>query len=461
MLTLAGSIFVTACAADSGSPAARPYPQPETAPGTGAGGATSTGGATSVGGSTSAGGGLGQDTKCTFEGCHQTGNGSGGAAVGGAAGAAVGGAPGTPPAGTLGGPCMSTGCPSGAPCCTAMLVCSDTMVCQPEATALPPFIVQSVPPPNSVGVPPLSPIVFFVAPNTPTVTFTVEVFTPSGSEDITSEFSFAPPLENQAKAKIYVLAPKHQLPLGGTIIVRASAMGAQGTLVFTMASATTPSPASLDFDAPTAAKPKLPGAPDNPPSLRELPSGWVSYGDVAVQSGAPVTDAGVPVLPSSGSAYAGLSTSGDATGDPNLTPFGVFGGRAVRGASSLLESGPIELHPGGLSFDYVMQSSEIPDFCQNSTYDDSFLAIVSGPLGVRAALVDTVNAICVESAGVYPKVQMQGLVMPPAMYGRSKRSFEISTDVGSPGVIALVVTDVGDASYDTFVAVDSMSLLSE
>ena len=135
----------------------------------------------------------------------------------------------------------------------------------------------------------------------------------------------------------------------------------------------------------------------------------------------------------------------------------MLGGRAVRGASSLLESGPIELPSGELSFDYVLQSAEIPSYCGNS-YDDTFLAIVSGPLGVQRALVDSVNTICTSSAGTYPEVLVQGVEAPPAMRGSARKSFAMPANVGSPAVVAFVVTDVGDQSFDTFVGIDSVSL---
>ncbi len=462
--------WLAACAADSSGGGVRPSPAPEVAPGSGASGASGApGGGGASGGAAPVGTGLPADTHCTIDGCvggqlpggqgggtqaggkaqggqAQGGSAQGGSAQGGTAqgGSAQGGSGGPPP-GTLGGPCLSGKC-------SAELTCSTTNVCQPETTALTPFIVQTVPPPDTAGVPTLSPIVLFVKGGTAPLAINVKLFTPTGSPDVTTDFSVDSSLSTATGTQIYVLAPKHALPPSAVLIVRATDGEGLATLVYSLATAPTPSPTAVTrhaFDDPTPQLVPLNGAP-LVPALRRLPVGWSSIGDVAVVADAAITQEGAPLLPTSAPAFVGLSTG---SAYPPLKT-GALGGLAAGNTSSLLQSGPLPIRDL-MTFNYVLQSEEIPTYCDGQ-YDDTFLVVVSGPDGVRAQVADSVNRVCDASMGVYPDVDLKSFTMKQ-MDGTGRKLGALpTTAVGSPAVVTFIVTDVADTGIDTLVAIDDV-----
>ena len=406
---------------------------------TAAGGGTSAGGATGVGGSAKSG------FTCSIDGCSVGAGGStsnGGSTSGKGGSTGVGGSgmeiPDGPP-GSVGSKCMGMSCDPG-------LQCSSSQYCQPVLSAPPGEVVQAVPPPDSPGVPSFSPIVLFMNGAFTGVNFKVEAFTTGATMDYSSLVDVTK-LSTAKMADIYVLAPRQPYPLGSSVVVTISG-SVTGVLVFDIAHKSPAAPiGALGFEAPGA--PVAPGSP-----FDKLPSGWIGFGDTSVTQ-APFTTTsamggpGEVVMPTEGKTYAAFS-SGTAVG-----------GSAVGATSSMLQSGPLDAAFKTFSFDYDLHSAEFNAYC-GSQYDDTFLVVIAGPKGSVAKVVDSVDLVCdslmasASSPGMLHTETLTGTLEDVGMFGSGRRTISIPTDVGSPAVLAFVVTDVGDSSFTTLVTVDNI-----
>lgn len=423
------------------------------------GGSQTTGGAAGTGtaGTGTGGTGVGSGVVCDLSGCSEGGGGTAGAGTGGtgtagkAGGstAGQGGQSGTEiPEGTPG--TVGNKCKNGT--CDAGLICGTSQYCQPATSSLGSKIKQAVPPPDSTNVPPGSPIVLFMDGLAPGVSFKIEQYATSGKKDVTSQVTVLPPLTTPKGADIYVLAPKQEFLLGSSVVVTLSGT-ATGTLAFNIA-----------FKSPAAADGALgfEGAvdpiPTSSPPVFKPPPGWAGFGDVGVVSGKITAGSagaggatGATLFPSEGKLWAGISTGN------------ALWGAAVGETSSMLESGPITTPGSTVTFDYDFHSAEIPQYCSGN-YDDTFLAIVAGPAGTVAKLVSSVNTVCAQLG-----VQGSSTTAPPETvtgtgadsvgnYGSGKQTFSIAADVGTPRVVAFVVTDVADTAVTSLVAIDNVQV---
>jgi hypothetical protein len=439
-----------ACSASSKSTSS-PYRPGDTSTVGGSDGAGASSGAGT--GATGGSGALPSGVTCTLDGCSgnipsnggTTGaSGQGGGAAGqtqgqggGAAGQTQGqggGSTGVP--GTVGSPCNGDTCDPG-------LMCTMQKFCQPALSTQPGEVAQAVPPPDSPGVPPASPVILFMKGTFDGIVFDVKAYSTGSTLDYTPHIVTIK-LTSAMKSDVYVLATKQPYPLGSSVIVTMSG-AVTGQLVFDIASKSPPAPTdALGFEPATS---PLMGS-----SFHQLQPGWVGFGDTAVvveplvaQGEGPTT-----VMPSEGSSWAGLTSGAE------------LGGSAVNGQSSILETGPMPGDFQTLSFDYDFHSAELPTYC-GSTYDDTAVAVVSGPTGAYAAIVDSVNLVCA-SMGASPGMP-GGLVTeslpsaPPDMfatYGTGRKAFSLPATVGSPAVFALAVTNVGDTSFPSLVAIDNV-----
>jgi hypothetical protein len=319
--------------------------------------------------------------------------------------------------------------------CDAPFVCGIGGYCQPTATSLPSNIKQAVPPPDTGKVPASSPIFLFADAVYTGLTFKVEAALETGTTDITAN-TIVTKLTSGANKDIYVLSSKSSFPLGSSIVVTLSGPFT-GKLVF-----------DIDHQLPAYADGTLGlegGAATKDASVFGLPKGWTGFGDVAT-----IASTG-SLKPTEGTKLAAL-TSG-----------AFLGGQAIGGTSSLLVSGPITMGPSpGLIFDYNFQSSEFDDYC-NSSYDDTFLAVLVGPKGAVAKVVNSVNLVCATSKAVVGTFSTSYATAPDGGDTVYKETgvlnYNISGDVGSPAVIAFVVTDVGDQALSTVVGIDKLSVV--
>lgn len=368
---------------------------------------------------------------------------SGGDDAGGAAGASgesAGGAAGAQgdgsqqveegPPGSVGNPCTAEGA------CDAELVCALSAYCQPTQSTLPPQIVQAVPLPDSSKVPSQAPIVLFTDGTYVNVQFTVVAHTSDGTQDITGQVSIVK-LTSASGKDVYVLAAQGGLPLGASVVVTLTG-DITGTMVFNVDHASPPyADGALDFEGETAAIPQCTSDVD----VSQVPLGWTAFGDVGV-----VPKTGT-LLPTSGTQLMAMSTGA------------VLCGSALGGTSSMLVSGPIRDlgQSPALELDYNFQSSEFDDYC-NSEYDDTLIAVVSGPKGAVATVVDSVNLICeraMHAVGTFPGLPDDG---DDVYKETANLAFDLAGDVGSPAVLAFVLTDVGDDAYSSLVGIDNVRL---
>jgi hypothetical protein len=359
--------------------------------------------------------------------------GAGGASEGGAAGAQGDGSEQVEegPPGSVGNPCTAEGA------CDSDLVCALSLYCQPEASVLPAEIVQAVPLPDSANIPSQAPIVLFADATYANVEFTVTAYTADGPEDITDQVSVVK-LTSASGKDVYVLAAKGGLPLGASVVVTISG-DMEGSVVFNVDHASPPfAEGALDFEG--ASEPIAECTTDL--MVSQLPLGWTGFGDVGV-----IPETGT-LLPSSGSQLMGMSTGS------------VLCGGALGQTSSMLVSGRIrELGESPvLELDYNFQSSEFDDYC-NSEYDDTLIGVLSGPKGAVATVIDSVNLICqraMHAVGTFPGLPDGG----DAVYKETANlAFQLEGDVGSPAVLAFVLTDVGDATLSSLVGIDNIRLV--
>ena len=318
--------------------------------------------------------------------------------------------------------------------CDMDLVCSVSRYCQPFLSDLPPQIVQAVPTPDSAHIPASAPIMFFADGTGFAVTFSVTAYTLEDTIDITDDVSLVT-LTSGAGKDVYVLAPRSGYPLGASIVVTFSG-DLVGSAVF-----------NVDHDAPPFAEGQLDFEGDPNPELEctssvgatSLPIGWTGFGDVGV-----ISEIG-SIVPTSGT-NAMVMTTGAA-----------LCGTALSETSSMIVSGPIRGlgDSPSLTFDYNFQSSEFDDYCQTD-YDDTLLAVLSGPEGAVATVVDSVNLVCDEGT----HVDAEFPTMPDAgdsIYKETGNTvFGLEGPVGSPAVLAFVLTDVQDADLSSLVSIDNI-----
>jgi hypothetical protein len=319
----------------------------------------------------------------------------------------------------------------------------------------PPQVVQAVPPPDSPGVPPTSPVILFMADVFDGVTFEVKAYSPSGTVDYGPNIVDIR-LTTATKKDIYVLATKQPYPLGSSVVVTLGGT-VTGTLVFNVASQAPPAPTgSLGFEPKTAAS--TPGSP-----FHALPVGWVGFGDTGVVAAPLVSTspAGGPknALPSEGAQWAALSTGQ------------ILGGKSVNGQASLLESGPIAGSFQTLTFDYDFHSAELPTYC-GGLYDDTLVAVVSGPGGAFAKIVDSVNLVCAAHGaspnvpGMLPSETLDGTMVGDGsgastmfgQYGSGRTSFSIPASVGGTAYLAFAITNVKDTAFQSTAGLDNLVL---
>jgi hypothetical protein len=335
------------------------------------------------------------------------------------------------PPGSVGNPCTAEGA------CDSDLVCALSLHCQPTSSVLPEQIVQAVPLPDSANIPSQAPIVLFADSTYENVAFTVTAYTLDGAQDITAQVS-AVKLTSASGKDVYVLAAKGGLPLGASVVVTISG-DMEGTVVFNVDHASPPfAEGALDFEG--AAEPIAECTTGV--EVTQLPLGWTAFGDVGV-----VPETGT-LVPTSGTKLMAMSSGA------------VLCGQALGDTSSMLVSGPIrELGDSPvLALDYNFQSSEFDDYC-NSEYDDTLIGVLSGPKGAVARVIDSVNLICeraLHAAGTFPGLPDGG----DEVYKETANlAFELEGDVGSPAVLAFVLTDVGDATLSSLVGIDNIRLV--
>jgi hypothetical protein len=334
------------------------------------------------------------------------------------------------PPGTVGNPCTAEGA------CLNDLVCAASAYCQPGESALPSEIVQAVPLPDSANIPSQAPIVLFADGTYGAVSFTVVAHTLDGVEDITAQVSVVK-LTSASGNDVYVLAAKGGLPLGASVVVSLTG-DITGVIVFNVDHASPPyADGALDFEGDTATIPECAGEVE----VKQLPLGWTAFGDLGA-----IAETGT-VLPTSGTQTMAMSTGA------------VLCGQALGDTSSMLVSGPIRDlgESPALDLDYNFQSSEFDDYC-DTEYDDTLIGVLSGPNGAVATVIDSVNLICqraMHAAGAFPGLPDGG----DDVYKQTGNlPFTLQGDVGSPAVLAFVLTDVGDTSLSSLASIDNIRL---
>lgn len=347
--------------------------------------------------------------------------GSGGSGQAGAAGAGEQTVPEGPP-GSVGAACKEDGT------CDPELVCAPSLHCQPSISELPSQIVQAVPPPDSFQVPSSAPILLFADGNYANVAFLVNLFTKEGVTNITDQISLGK-ISSSTSKDVFVLAPKQAYPLGASVVVELSG-DITGKLTFNIATSSPGTPASLGFEG---------GADVDACDYDALPPGWKGFGDFAA-----VKSTG-SLVPTEGASMLALSSGNTLCGE------------AIGGTTSMVVSGPIGVNAAGVSFDYNFLSSEFDDYC-NSAYDDSFIAVLSGPKGLVAQLVNSVNLVCAaatQTDATFPGQPDGG----DAIFRQTGNlSYSLDGDVGSPATLTFVATDVGDKILSSIVGVDRITI---
>ena len=352
--------------------------------------------------------------------CSSSSNSGGNAGTGGGGGTLS--VPEGPP-GSVGSPCKAGAV------CDPDLQCNQYSYCQPSPSNLPAEIVQAVPPPDSVHVPASSPVFLFTTGTFANVNFKVETHTQSGKTDVTSSVVVTK-LASSTSKDIFVLTPKQPLALGASVVLTMSG-DITGNLTFNIDNATAPAAdGHLGIEA----------TGDGTCAYDPLPTGWKGFGDTA-RLGATGS-----MVPSEGSKMLALSSGAALCGE------------AIGGTTSVAVSGAIGMgSAANVKFDYNFQSSEFDDYC-NSEYDDTFLAVLSGPDGAVAQIVNSVNKICAGGAqviGTFPGQPDGG----DADYKETgKLSFSLPAGVGTPAHLTFVVTDVGDSILSTVVGIDNITL---
>ncbi len=328
------------------------------------------------------------------------------------------------PKGSVGNLCKDDGT------CDPNLLCNASKYCQPGQSMLPAQIKQAVPPLDSVKVPSASPILLFTDGTYSNVMFKVVAFNQNGQSDLSAKLVVTKLTTSKAK-DIFVLSGKDPFPLGTSVVVTLSGQ-INGTLVF-----------NVDHQSPVSADGTLgfEGAKGSDTctssSYAPVPLGWKGFGDTGA-----IGPTG-SLKPTEGQRLLALST-GEA-----------LCGRAIGDTTSIVVSGPMTVGPAGISFDYNFQSSEFDDYC-NSEFDDTFLAILAGPKGAVAKIVNSVNMVCdtkMQKDATFPKMPDGG---DPVYKETGVLAGAIGGDVGTPAVVAFVVTDVGDSILSTVVGIDNL-----
>jgi hypothetical protein len=339
------------------------------------------------------------------------------------------------PPGSVGNRCTDEGA------CETDLVCATSSYCQPSESVLPVQIVQAVPLPDTALIPSSSPIVLFADASYASVSFTVQAHTASGVEDITSQVSVITLTSANGK-DIYVLAANGGLPLGASIVITLSG-DIEGSIVFNVAHASPPfAEGQLGFEGAANPEATCTEGPEGSAVASAMPLGWMAFGDVGI-----ISETG-SVVPSEGTQLLAMSTGA------------VLCGSALGETSSMAVSGPIRglgSNPS-LSIDYNFQSSEFDDYC-NTDYDDTLVAVLAGPNGAVASVVNSVNQVCDQNGhvvGTFPGLPDGG----DEVYKETGNlAFTLEGDIGSPAVLSFVVTDVGDQAYSSLVGIDNIHAL--
>lgn len=288
-------------------------------------------------------------------------------------------------------------------------------------------IAQVVPPNDSDAVPLRSPVVIFADDTYAAVDFAADAVDAEGAiTDLTAALRVEQRTSG-ADNDIYVLTTAEGWPASSTITVRTTGEIDRQVRFSTVADAGL-------FDTP----PDLGFETAEPP---DLPVGWRGFGDVGA------IRARGSLRPSAGDQLLALST-GDAVRRA-----------AVSDSSSMVVSDPIDLGPSqSLAFDYQFQSSEFNDYC-GSRFDDTLMMVASGPDGMVARVVESVNIVCREDRQVradFPGLPDDG---DETYKGTEPTAVEVDlAAVGSPFSVSFLVTDVGDTILTSVVGVDGITL---
>lgn len=300
-------------------------------------------------------------------------------------------------------------------------------------------IVQTVPPAGSFSVPVCMPSIFFLNQRYGgRIEFSLKATYADGRVVDLTEESRLIALESHKKNPIVILVPGRPYPKNATIRGKIRNQNPLANKYFV---------STIQFST---------GEGEAPGSIEDLDleggtRGFVGQGDFGF-----VTKRG-DVRPRHGKMMAGLSTGS------------VFGGKALKGTTSMLSIGPIEtasrLSIGPFNwrrdylrveFDYNFISSEFDEFV-GTQYDDAFLVVLYGPSGAEARLVTSINQIGAEASTpvVFPGLP-ESQELPPQESGW--QPYSVSAAVGSPACVTFVLTDVGDANYSSVVTMDAFRI---
>lgn len=179
-------------------------------------------------------------------------------------------------------------------------------------------------------------------------------------------------------------------------------------------------------------------------------NGGFEYGSAGVGisgDGAILTGAQGDVLPVEGSRFIAITSGAQLVSDAS----------SIGGTTSISVCGPINNSFNGLNFQADFASSEFNEFV-DSDYDDTAVVIVYGPNGVKAFTITSVNIVGIE--GNSEVTGFAGLPDTGDDYaghtGWTKYTIS-NANVGSPAYIVFLVSDVGDSSYSSALAVDDIN----
>lgn len=151
------------------------------------------------------------------------------------------------------------------------------------------------------------------------------------------------------------------------------------------------------------------------------------------------------LIPHEGSHYAAIST-----GDYVVSTTG----KAIGSRTSQIQLGPVQKPFSSMGFYYDFISTEFNDFV-GSKYDDTAMVTIYGPKGTHTEIITSVNKIG------YNNTRFSNFPKKSDSYAGHTgwQSYRIENiDVGSPAYIIFTVTDVGDNSYPSILAVDTLDL---
>ena len=157
--------------------------------------------------------------------------------------------------------------------------------------------------------------------------------------------------------------------------------------------------------------------------------------------------AGCTVAPFQGDRYSAISTG-----------YGICGGGAIGGASSLMILGPITPALSTFSFQYDFISSEFNEYVDAKyKIDDAAMVTVSGPIGTYSEVLTSVKRIGINgnTQCLFPQLPDGGdTYVGHTGWQHKTLSFR---NVGTPAYIIFTVTDVGDLQLSSVLAVDSVA----